>query len=147
MTEPIILHAGSHSAPSDGTPREFCVNEGIAWIAGESWSDQPRCVDPAIRNLLIRLNDRWDDERRQRLVPFMLRAIGTASDGRHKERVAVCREWLVRVALPEWMELAGRDDVAKRLRGLPDALVEENLLRILREVSDEAWETRSRALK
>jgi hypothetical protein len=84
------------------------------------------------------LNDRGSDDVRARIAPFMVRAIGTAGDGRDPERRELARVWLIRTALPDWMEAAGCLEVAQRFRDMPDGLVEENLLRLIWEAHDEA---------
>jgi hypothetical protein len=93
-----------------------------SYLAGEPHSDQPVCVSPVLRRYCIALNDRLDDEQRQKLRPYLARTIGTAGDGKDPERLRLCREWLIRTALPEWCEFAGWDDLAERLRSMPDAL-------------------------
>jgi hypothetical protein len=43
-----------------------CVMTAISWVAGESWSDHPRCAHTVLANLAIRTNDHDDtteDER------------------------------------------------------------------------------------
>ena len=34
-----------------------CVMTALSWVAGESWSDHPRCAHPVLANLAIRTND------------------------------------------------------------------------------------------
>ena len=55
-----------------------CVMEAASWLAGEPWSDHPRCVHPTITRVAIRANDRLNDEARQRLWPLVLASMGTA---------------------------------------------------------------------
>jgi hypothetical protein len=55
-----------------------CVMEAASWLAGEPWSDHPRCVHATITRVAIRANDRLDDEDRQRLWPLLLASVGTA---------------------------------------------------------------------
>jgi hypothetical protein len=138
---PIVLRRGGHNA----SDRLYCFNEAIAYAAGEPHSSYPSCASPVIRRFGMVLNDRLDDERRQLLRPFVLRAIGTAGDGRDQERRAMCIEFLVE-HLPDLFERAGLPDTARRLREqLPNGLAEENVLRILREARDDAYSARSAA--
>jgi hypothetical protein len=55
-----------------------CVMEAASWLAGEPWSDHPRCVHATITRVAIRANDRLNDEDRQRLWPLVLASVGTA---------------------------------------------------------------------
>jgi hypothetical protein len=95
-----------------------CFMEVAAWLAGEPHSDNPSCVSPVLRKLTIGLNDAWDDEQRQLLLPFLPRVVGTAGDGRDEARSYLALDWLIRVYTPAWLELAGLSDEAGRLRGL-----------------------------
>ncbi len=48
------LIGGSIGDPSKDTA---CVMTALSWVAGESWSDHPRCAHPVLANLAIRAND------------------------------------------------------------------------------------------
>ena len=53
-------------SPGDPAENTACVMTAISWVAGESWSDYPRCAHPVLANLAIRTNDHDDtteDER------------------------------------------------------------------------------------
>jgi hypothetical protein len=141
-TDPYFLSTGSHPSPQEGR----CANEWMAYLAGEPHSDSPRCVSPVLRSFTMSLNDRLADETRQKLRPYLARCLGTADDGRDEERVQILLEWLVRTATPKFMDLAGCEDTATRLRELPGPLTVENTRRILRDVREEANKARSRAL-
>ena len=51
------LIGGSTGAPDRNTA---CVMTALSWVAGESWSDHPRCAHPVLANLAIRTNDHDD---------------------------------------------------------------------------------------
>jgi len=70
------LDRGSHSPPNNGLVNA-CVMEAVAYIAGEPWSDHPECASKVLTSFLIRLNDRWNDEDRQLLKPYIVRLVGT----------------------------------------------------------------------
>ena len=46
-------------------------------LAGEAFSDRPRCVDPVVGSYLRAFNDRLPDRDRQRLYPYAALAVGT----------------------------------------------------------------------
>lgn len=61
-------------------------------LAGESFTDKPRCVDPVIGAYLRALNDRLDARRRQELLPYAARVVGTRHDDRPaRDRRRQCR--------------------------------------------------------
>ena len=95
------LGAGSHDTRDDG----LCVMEAVAWLAGEQHSDQPQCASPVIRAFAMGLNDAWDDEARQRLIPYTKLIVNTR-DGLDDERALMAFDWLCRTHVPAWLDLA-----------------------------------------
>ena len=60
-------------------------------LAGERFSDRPRCVDPVLAAYMRAFNDRLDHRDRQRLLPYAARAVGTrAGLRRRRERARLC---------------------------------------------------------
>lgn len=49
-------------------------------LAGERFTDRPRCVDPVIAAYMRALNDRLGAKDRQRLFPYASIAVGTRTD-------------------------------------------------------------------
>lgn len=76
--ETVRLARGAHSDPQDG----ICVMELASMLAGEAFSDRPRCVDPVIGAYLRTFNDRIGHAERQRLVPYAQRCVGTRGSRR-----------------------------------------------------------------
>ncbi len=76
------LEPGSHRDPDDGV----CIVELASIIAGEPFSDTPRCVCEVIASFLRSWNDRATYGDRQRLLPYAERIIGTAGDPYATER-------------------------------------------------------------
>lgn len=70
-----VLSAGRHGSPRHGA----CLMELVSVLAGERWSDQPRCVDPPLAALARTVNDVVSDPARQRLATLAPDFIGTAS--------------------------------------------------------------------
>jgi hypothetical protein len=71
-----ILSSGAHDSPTEGA----CVMEYVSVLAGEPWTDRPKCTHQALATLAINVNDRLGDGDRQVLVPLIPRLIGTATD-------------------------------------------------------------------
>ena len=71
--ESLHLAPGSHSSPREGV----CVVELASLMAGEKFSDHPRCVCNVIAAFLRSLNDRVGHSDRQRLRPYAGRAVGS----------------------------------------------------------------------
>jgi hypothetical protein len=84
------LEPGTHASPYDGV----CVVELASVLAGEEFSDHPRCVCEVIAGLLRSWNDRAGHFDRQRLVPYASRVIGSRA-GRKVTRVRrdICLSW------------------------------------------------------
>ena len=111
----IVLDKGSHE-PNKG----MCVMEAVAYVAGEEWSDRPRCASPVIGAFMRSWNDSLDTEGRQRLKPYIPRLVGTAASQEVEEaRSFMAGDWQVRVFTPAWLELAGVTEAAAVLRSLP----------------------------
>ncbi len=54
--------------------------ELASMLAGEAFSDRPRCVDPVLAAFLRAFNDRLGHVSRQRLKPYAALAVGTSGD-------------------------------------------------------------------
>jgi hypothetical protein len=74
----VRLAAGRHRSPADGA----CVMELASMLAGEPFSDRPRCVDPVLAAYMRALNDRLPPGRRNELLPYASCAVGTSGDRR-----------------------------------------------------------------
>jgi hypothetical protein len=87
----VRLSQGKHRDPDHGA----CVMELASMLAGEPFSDRPRCVDPVIAGFLRTYNDGIDDQRRQDLYPLAAAAVGTrAVAGVQAERARMCLAWV-----------------------------------------------------
>lgn len=83
----VRLSRGKHSSPAQGV----CVMELASMLAGEPFSDRPRCADPVIGGLLRAYNDTVDGERRQALYALAAEVVGTASTPEiQRRRAARC---------------------------------------------------------
>ena len=71
----VVLERGRHASPSEGA----CVMELASMLAGERFSDHPKCVCPALGAILRPYNDSIPDERRQDLYEYASRVVGTRS--------------------------------------------------------------------
>ena len=86
----VRLSQGKHRGPDHGA----CVMELSSMLAGEPFSDRPRCVDPVIAGFLRTYNDGIDDNRRQDLYPMASEVVGTRSvAGVQAERARMCLAW------------------------------------------------------
>ncbi|WP_018334532.1 hypothetical protein [Actinomycetospora chiangmaiensis] len=65
MTE--RLTRGAHPGAEAGT----CLMEQVSLLAGERFSDRPRCTAPALAALAQQVNDRVSDAARDRLLPLV----------------------------------------------------------------------------
>ncbi|MDO8107586.1 hypothetical protein Q6348_10305 [Isoptericola sp. b441] len=67
-----VLGPGAHRRPRDGG----CFMEWASLLAGERWSDHPRCTHPLLAHLARAVNDVVDDRARQRLAPWIPAVVG-----------------------------------------------------------------------
>jgi hypothetical protein len=81
-----MLGRGKHRTPRKGA----CFMELASYLAGERWSDHPRCTHPLLAALARAVNDATSDDARPRLAPLIPSVIGLDSDDAH---------WDVEIAL------------------------------------------------
>lgn len=113
------LFKGGHSPPVDGQPLELCLDEAVAWMWGESHSASPACMCRVLATHGMRLNDRYDDEERQLLVPLLPRLGGTRSTLEVERRRSLCLvDAAVREIVPLGLAAVGWTDLADRLRAI-----------------------------
>jgi hypothetical protein len=86
----VRLSQGKHRDPDHGA----CVMELASMLAGEPFSDRPRCVDPVIAAFLRTYNDGIDDRRRQDLYPLAAAVVGSRTVASVQgERARMCLRW------------------------------------------------------
>ena len=101
------------------TDLQACVMEAVSYVAGEPWSDHPRCASPIITSFLIGWNDALHDSDRQILKPYIPRIVGTRTTKADEEtRAWMLTDWLARECAPAWLRLAGLTAQAEMLEGL-----------------------------
>jgi hypothetical protein len=71
-----VLSRGKHRNPRKGG----CFMEFASFLAGERWSDHPRCTHPLLAALARDVNDHVSDDARARLVPLIPSVIGVTGD-------------------------------------------------------------------
>lgn len=70
------LSPGRHRNPRKGA----CFMEMASFLAGERWSDHPRCTHPLLAGMAREINDRLGDAHRQDLVPLIPSVVGLTGD-------------------------------------------------------------------
>ena len=79
------LSRGKHRSPRKGA----CFMEMASYLAGERWSDRPRCTHPLLAGLARSVNDHMSDTNRSDLVALIPSVIGlTTDDPRADARIA-----------------------------------------------------------
>lgn len=71
-----VLSPGRHRTPRTGA----CFMEFASYLAGERWSDHPRCTHGGLANLARMVNDCVTDDARNRLAPLIPSVIGLTTD-------------------------------------------------------------------
>jgi hypothetical protein len=72
-----ILSRGKHRSPRRGA----CFMELASVLAGEPWSDRPRCTHPLLAHVARLVNDQTSDEGRRRLAPHIPSVVGVHGGG------------------------------------------------------------------
>jgi hypothetical protein len=68
-----LLSAGKHRSAKSGG----CFMEIASYLAGDKWSDHPKCVNPSLGELARCVNDVLPDGRRSQLTVMIPSVIGT----------------------------------------------------------------------
>jgi len=71
-----VLSAGRHRNPKKGA----CFMEMASFLAGERWSDHPKCTHPLLASLARMVNDCLSDEERPRIAGDIPEVVGLVSE-------------------------------------------------------------------
>lgn len=126
----------------------MCAMEAVAWLAGEPWSDAPRCASDVIAAFVRSWNDALPDADRVRLLlPLLPDVIGTrTTDADDETRAWMATDWLVRVNAPAWLDLTPSLEAhAAALRALPP-IMSSAVARDSQLVITAAWDAASVAV-
>ncbi|NMO89433.1 hypothetical protein [Actinomycetospora sp. TBRC 11914] len=99
-----VLSVGRHRAPDRGS----CVMEYVSVLAGEPWSDHPRCTDRALGELARRVNDDVRAPARPALALLAPRLAGAVGPG-------VATDVVVRAVARAGLQHAPEDPVLRRV--------------------------------
>jgi hypothetical protein len=112
------LSAGAHADLEKG----MCIMEATAYVAGEDWSDHPKCACPVIGAFMRAWNDGLlSDDRETLLRPLIPQLVNTrGSKALEQRRATMAADWLIRVHTPAWLRLAKLEAQAAALEGLPE---------------------------
>jgi hypothetical protein len=83
-----VLSRGKHRNPKKGA----CFMELASFLAGEPWSDHPKCTHSLLASLARDVNDHVDDRSRSRLAPLIPEVIGLTGSDPHVDA------WIAREA-------------------------------------------------
>ncbi len=109
----IVLKSGAHNSFEEGV----CAMEAVAWLAGEKHADRPECACPALISFVQRLNDRWQEDERQLLKPYLLRLIGTKDKNTKARAELIVFRSITRI-LPIALDAAKLTDLSEKIRKL-----------------------------
>ena len=149
----ITLAKGQHAGDCDDPER--CLFEWYNFLARAEHTDRcPPGVSPVLHVFGMRLNDALPDDRRQELRRYLPNGTsplaGTAADGKDTARAWIAADWVIRTVVPAWLELAGLDSDAEKLRQLPrvdGAEVARGARVTIRAAKDNAYAARTEAWK
>jgi chemotaxis protein histidine kinase CheA len=139
----LTVDHGGHGSFQEG----HCAMELVSYLAGEPHSAAPSCTSPVLTRFMVRLNDSLPAEARQQLKPYLPKVIGTAGDGKDQVRGWMATDWLIRIALPTWLDLADADEAAAKLRELPEITAEtiDSTRPLVQRIRGEAFKLRTSA--
>lgn len=136
-----VLSRGRHRSPRRGA----CFMEMASLLAGQRWSDHPRCTHPLLAALARMVNDCTSDARRSELAPLVPSVIGlTADDLRVDARIALrCAQAALPVASAERQKtlavaILAANRVLAQLDGSPADQLDEPSRHALDEVPEAA---------
>lgn len=89
-----VLSRGRHRNPRKGA----CFMEMASYLAGERWSDHPKCTHPVLASMARCVNDALGDVRRQELAVMIPEVVGLNPEDRRVAPTLMRRAALV--ALP-----------------------------------------------
>lgn len=138
-----VLSRGKHRTPATGG----CFMEFASWLAGERWSDHPRCTHPLLASLARMVNDGVSDHHRPRLARLVPSVVGLAGDDLHLDALVArrCAITALPVARPAdrralAVAVLTTERVLAGLDGRPERLVGEEAERVLAATPDAtAW--------
>jgi hypothetical protein len=146
-TENLTLSHGYHDTPEEG----MCLMEAVAFLAGESHSDEPACSCPILAAYAREINDRMgqgaegDALRAKHLLPIATKLIGTRSTPEvERKRMYYFADRAVRLFAPSALEAVGLTERADALRALPE-IVDERTARAARAAAWAAYTSAARA--
>ena len=96
--------------------------EMVSFLAGEKWSDWPVCSSPVVARFCQVINDRMDQEFRDKLQAYVPRLIGTASPEHDVARAEYLAWSAVRVFDPTELRAVGLNDWADLLESFQGTL-------------------------
>ncbi len=101
----------------------LCVMQAVDYISSGGTSDHPECACPVLTRVAIHINDRFNDENRQKLKPLILSLVGTKADDATqiaRKRFIMWRN--VTVIYPFLLDLLGAKEHSEKIRAFKNTL-------------------------
>ncbi len=108
----IMLKVGAHEDLNDGA----CVMELVSFMAGEKWSDNPECSCPVLAAFARRINDRMNDEYRQKLKPLIPKLLNSVDNQKRKVRREFFAHQAITIFLPLLTDALELTEISTKLR-------------------------------
>jgi hypothetical protein len=114
--------------------------EAVAWMAGAKHSDSPKCTCPVLGSFGIALNDRMNDQEREKLNPIILKMINTRSPEHQDLRKSyILNELTCRIFAPVLEEIGSKSG-AVLVHNLPSIIEHGKIIVPLKKIKDRARE-------
>lgn len=119
---PEVTQAGQKKRRALAKPHAVSQMRGIVVRrrASGPWSIPTNDICPVIGTFMDAWHEGLPDDERSILIPLIPSIVHTRAKPRLEEvRALMAADWLVRTCTPVWLNLAGLQDEARRLYGLP----------------------------
>ncbi len=108
---------------SGSTIDTACIMQMVSYITGDKWTDSPECACPVLTRYAIYLNDKFNDDDRQKMKKFIVPLVGT----RMNDETQIARKRLimfryVTVTYPLLLDLWKLPDLATEFRALSNSI-------------------------
>ena len=108
--------------PTPSRQQGVSPSQAVAWLAGAPHNRVGDTLSPTIATIIDGMAETLDDNTRNTLVrPLLPTLTGTNDTSLNAENLRrhTALHWLIHTNLPEWLNLAGRDDFALLMQQLP----------------------------
>ena len=122
LPAPRLHEVNLEPQPTADRQQGVSPSQAVAWLAGAPHNRIGDAISPTIATIIDGMAETLDDNTRNKLIRPLLPALTgtnqtTPLAENHRRHTAL--HWLIHTNLPDWLNLAGRDDFALLMQQLP----------------------------